>query len=70
MTGIDNLLAILGGHVRGVCGADGDLAMQNVRQRFAELSTPIKIMKPEETKAFVENEEKLWWPFVRELDLK
>jgi len=27
-------------------------------------------MTPEETKSFVENEEKLWWPMVRELEPK
>jgi tripartite-type tricarboxylate transporter receptor subunit TctC len=46
------------------------LETTNIKQRFAELSMPIKIMTPEETKSFVENEEKLWWPMVRELDLK
>jgi len=25
-------------------------------------------MTPEETRTFVETEEKLWWPLVRELD--
>ncbi len=44
------------------------LETASVRQRFAELSMPIKIMTPEETRTFVENEEKLWWPLVRELD--
>jgi len=46
------------------------LAMPSVKKRFAELSMPIKFMKPEETKTFIENEEKLWWPLVRELDSK
>jgi tripartite-type tricarboxylate transporter receptor subunit TctC len=46
------------------------LETASVRQRFAELSMPIKIMTPQETKAFVENEEKLWWPLVRELEPK
>jgi tripartite-type tricarboxylate transporter receptor subunit TctC len=46
------------------------LATTNVRQRFAELSASIKIMTSEETKSFVENEEKLWWPLVRELEPK
>jgi len=46
------------------------LVMPRVRQRFAELSMPIKIMTPEETKTFVEHEEKLWWPMVRELEPK
>ena len=46
------------------------LETTSVRQRFAELSMPIKIMTPEETKSFVENEEKLWWPMVREFEPK
>jgi tripartite-type tricarboxylate transporter receptor subunit TctC len=41
------------------------LAMPSVKQRFAELSMPIKIMTPTETKSFVESEERLWWPMVR-----
>jgi hypothetical protein len=27
---------------------------------------PIRNMTPAETKAFVENEQKIWWPLVRE----
>jgi len=46
------------------------LETTTIKQRFAELSMPIKIMTPEETTSFVENEEKLWWPMVRELDLR
>ncbi len=46
------------------------LATASVQKRFAELSMPIRIMNPEETKAFVESEEKLWWPLVRELEPK
>jgi tripartite-type tricarboxylate transporter receptor subunit TctC len=37
-----------------------------VRQRFAELGVPVKIMTPAETTAYIENEQKFWWPFVRE----
>lgn len=44
------------------------LETASVKRRFAELSMPIKIATPEETKSFVENEEKLWWPMVRELE--
>jgi len=51
-------------------GLNQTLETTNIKQRFAELSMPIKIMTPEETESFVENEEKLWWPMVRELDLK
>jgi tripartite-type tricarboxylate transporter receptor subunit TctC len=41
------------------------LAAPKVRQRFAELSMPIKTLTPDETKSLVDNEEKLWWPMVR-----
>jgi tripartite-type tricarboxylate transporter receptor subunit TctC len=41
-----------------------------VKERFAEFSTSIAIMTPAQTKAFVENEEKLWWPLVRENEPK
>jgi hypothetical protein len=27
---------------------------------------PIRNYTPEQTKAFVENEQKIWWPLVRE----
>jgi len=46
------------------------LETTSIKQRFADLSMPTKIMTPEETKSFVENEEKLWWPMVRELEPK
>jgi len=46
------------------------LETTSVKQRFAELSMPIKIMTPEGTKSFVENEKKLWWPMVREFEPK
>jgi tripartite-type tricarboxylate transporter receptor subunit TctC len=46
------------------------LGTATVKQRFAELGIPAKIMTPEQTKRFVENEEKLWWPMVRELEGK
>lgn len=42
------------------------LESPNVKQRFAELGVPIRIMTPEQTKAYIENEQKFWWPFVRE----
>jgi len=28
------------------------------------------ILTPAETKVYIENEEKLWWPLVKELELK
>ena len=37
-----------------------------VKKRYAELGIPIRNMTPAETKAFVENEQKIWWPLVRE----
>jgi tripartite-type tricarboxylate transporter receptor subunit TctC len=37
-----------------------------VKQRYAELGVPIRNMTPAETKAFIENEQKIWWPLVRE----
>ncbi len=37
-----------------------------VKQRYADLGVPIRNFTPEQTKAFVEGEQKLWWPLVRE----
>jgi tripartite-type tricarboxylate transporter receptor subunit TctC len=57
--------------VRGLNDAlNRALALPKVKQRFAELSAPIKIMTPAETKSLIEGEEKLWWPLVRELEPK
>lgn len=36
-----------------------------VKQRYAELGIPRQITTPAEAKAFVEAEEKYWWPLVR-----
>lgn len=41
-----------------------------VRQRYGELGIPRQVMTPAESKAFVESEEKLWWPIVREFEPK
>jgi tripartite-type tricarboxylate transporter receptor subunit TctC len=38
----------------------------SVKQRYAELGVPIRNMTPAETKAFIENEQKIWWPLVKE----
>ena len=38
----------------------------SVKQRFAELGVPIRNMTPAQTKAFIENEQKIWWPLVKE----
>jgi tripartite-type tricarboxylate transporter receptor subunit TctC len=37
-----------------------------VKKRYAELGIPIRNMTPAETKTFVENEQKIWWPLVKE----
>jgi tripartite-type tricarboxylate transporter receptor subunit TctC len=37
-----------------------------VKQRFDELGMQVKSMTPAETKAFIESEQKLWWPIVKE----
>ncbi len=37
-----------------------------VRQRFADLGVPIRNYTPAQTTAFVANEQKIWWPLVRE----
>jgi tripartite-type tricarboxylate transporter receptor subunit TctC len=46
------------------------LEMPSVRQRFAELSIPAIVMTPAQTEAYVESEEELWWPMVREFEPK
>jgi tripartite-type tricarboxylate transporter receptor subunit TctC len=46
------------------------LETPSVTQRFDELGVRAKIMTPAETKAYVKNEEKLWWPMVREFEPK
>jgi tripartite-type tricarboxylate transporter receptor subunit TctC len=43
------------------------LATPIVRQRFDELSFPLQSMTPAETAAFVQAEQKRWWPLVNEL---
>ena len=37
-----------------------------VKQRYADLGVPIRNYTPEQTAAFVENEQKIWWPLVKE----
>jgi tripartite-type tricarboxylate transporter receptor subunit TctC len=41
-----------------------------VKRRLMDLGMPIASMTSAETTAFVENEEKLWWPIVKEYDQK
>ena len=37
-----------------------------VKQRYADLGIPIRNMTPDQTKAFIENEQKIWLPLVKE----
>jgi tripartite-type tricarboxylate transporter receptor subunit TctC len=37
-----------------------------VKKSYADLGVPIRNYPPAQTKAFVENEQKIWWPLVRE----
>jgi tripartite-type tricarboxylate transporter receptor subunit TctC len=46
------------------------LQMPSINQRFDELGAQVKIMTPAETKAFVEIEQKLWWPIVKEAGIE
>jgi len=46
------------------------LEMPSVTQRFDELGAQVKIMTPSETKAFIENEQKVWWPIVKEAGIE
>jgi tripartite-type tricarboxylate transporter receptor subunit TctC len=46
------------------------LEIASVKQRFQEFGVQSKIMTPAETKAFVESEERLWWPIVKEAGMK
>jgi tripartite-type tricarboxylate transporter receptor subunit TctC len=39
----------------------------SVKKRYEELGVPIRNMTPAETKTFIENEQKIWWPLVKEL---
>jgi tripartite-type tricarboxylate transporter receptor subunit TctC len=44
------------------------LETPSVKQRFEELGVPAKVITPEEATAFVESEQRLWWPLVRKLE--
>jgi tripartite-type tricarboxylate transporter receptor subunit TctC len=46
------------------------LETPSVRQRFDEFGAQVKIVTPAETEAFVENEQKLWWPIVKEAGIE
>ena len=38
----------------------------SVKQRFAEIGVPIRNLTPAQTLAFIENEQRIWWPLVKE----
>jgi tripartite-type tricarboxylate transporter receptor subunit TctC len=46
------------------------LEMPSINHRFDELGAQVKIMTPAETKAFIESEQKLWWPIVKEAGIE
>ena len=46
------------------------LRTPSVKQRFEQLGMQAQIMTPAETRAFIEREQKLWWPIVREAESK
>jgi len=47
-------------------GLSQALDSPSVKQRFADIGVPIRNMTPAQTKAFIENEQKIWWPLVKE----
>jgi len=47
-------------------GLSQALDSQSVKQRFAEIGVPIRNLTPAQTKAFIENEQRIWWPLVKE----
>ncbi len=49
-------------------GLNKALETPAVRQRFAELGVPISIVTPAQASAFVEQQSKIWWPLVKELE--
>ena len=44
------------------------MATSVVRQRFAELGVHAKSLSPAETTSFIEGQERIWWPLVREFE--
>lgn len=46
------------------------LETPSVKQRLKEFGVRAKIVTPAEATAYVEREQKLWWPLVKELDSK
>jgi tripartite-type tricarboxylate transporter receptor subunit TctC len=51
-------------------GLNRALQMPRTRERLEELGVPVTIMTPAAATAYIESEEKMWWPLVRELDAK
>jgi tripartite-type tricarboxylate transporter receptor subunit TctC len=47
-------------------GLSQALESPSVKQRFAEIGVPIRNLTPTQTKAFIENEQRIWWPLVKE----
>lgn len=47
-------------------GLSQALESPSVKQRFADIGIPIRNLTPAQTKAFIENEQKIWWPLVKE----
>jgi tripartite-type tricarboxylate transporter receptor subunit TctC len=47
-------------------GLSQALDSPSVKQRFAEIGVPIRNLTPAQTEAFIENEQRFWWPLVKE----
>jgi tripartite-type tricarboxylate transporter receptor subunit TctC len=47
-------------------GLSQALDSPSVKQRFAEIGVPIRNLTPAQTEAFIENEQRIWWPLVKE----
>ena len=47
-------------------GLSQALDSSSVKQRFAEIGVPIRNLTPAQTEAFIENEERIWWPLVKQ----
>jgi tripartite-type tricarboxylate transporter receptor subunit TctC len=48
-------------------GLRAALESDPVAKRYAELGSSIRMMSPSQTKIFIEDEQKVWWPIVKEL---
>jgi tripartite-type tricarboxylate transporter receptor subunit TctC len=47
-------------------GLSQALDSSSVKQRFAEIGVPIRNLTPAQTEAFIENEQRIWWPLVKQ----